>query len=1215
MPGFFIRNYWIHTALLAATVIAPGAGCQSTSTRSQPPAIGDDQSNGARSAISQLRALANADRTGTSIDIQPDDPDLQKAIQPHAEDDQRAMLHWPEARRNLEASWTPPQVRSPKPPSDTVMHQTGRLYRQAREQFLEGRSFESIRLLEEVLKLDPGAVAAMRLLAENHLATTGPSRALRLYEDILVIHPEDADALVRVGSAAWQRRRIDQAAGFLGRAFDQLETSSDAPGEAQLWLLAALDLGQLLFEQRFDQAGVEVWESFWSRLERDGFTGGKYQTEIDRIHRRRAILETELGDALMRLGRFEDAARRYASAYKQARQEFGQLLKRRVIALSRAGRVPQAMLLLIAALDNPDTSEQAVELIGSMRSSEHQAIFERALTAQLRANPEDLRYVEAVAQLRPEANRDAVILEYLDAHGSDLKAIKSLIPWMTAQIGREAALRTVLDYAIQTDADASPLIDELVALENDGGAYLDMLDKLSDEFASKPAFHRFHTQFLLRTHRLPEALETARQLHERFPADLRSRLLLAQSFIELRMDERASPLLTDLPIKSEDAVSWHYDRALLLARLGLEPQALALLDDLEDSPLAGDINPVIHLQRRAKLMTTAGDVQPAARALAQAIEMEPTNESSYGPLMRLFGLGGPLQDAGKFGEVTRALFSNVPTSPTLVLLRAEQDAARGRFDDAISACQGLMADNPDDAAALSVLVDAWIESGRTDEAIDWVSKRLEQRPGDPMWRDAYIQVLTANASISKASAALRDRIELAPFDLDARQQLERILESTGREEEALDLMHERWQIMPQSTARELAFAELALRRDQATDALTHLYEAVKVAGKALPGQIESIILQATRVAEEPSARDDSFDFIVRTVEQLLDDGADLSRTSRLGYINALVALDPDVDRIQRAVDRTSASDASIRSEQMTLVVLTLARQEQTDAAITLADRWLSAPDIALNEDTVVVLHWRLVQSVLQNDPEAAIRTTRIIHDAAQDLYESVPILNPQSRDRNAESSLAESLYQIAGQFSLGDQEDSQSAILRAALQADPDHALANNDLGYALAEQGQQLEEAEQMLIKATLAQPTNSAILDSLGWVRYKLGILDDLGDEVHEFGAIRLLEQAALFRRAERTMLRDDPVVLDHLGDAYWRAGRDDDAQSAWQRAVEAYDAQLSAAQEAAAQIGPEGVQAFKDHYGPIAGSARRKLEAARNQREPEVAPSPVLDNNHPN
>jgi Flp pilus assembly protein TadD len=78
-------------------------------------------------------------------------------------------------------------------------------------------------------------------------------------------------------------------------------------------------------------------------------------------------------------------------------------------------------------------------------------------------------------------------------------------------------------------------------------------------------------------------------------------------------------------------------------------------------------------------------------------------------------------------------------------------------------------------------------------------------------------------------------------------------------------------------------------------------------------------------------------------------------------------------------------------------------------------------------------------------------------------------------------------------------------------------------------------DEALKMIELAVELEPTDGYIIDSLGWVYYKLGRYDE---------AVEQLERAVNIRA-------EDPTINDHLGDAYWRAGRKLEARFQWQHA----------------------------------------------------------------
>ena len=111
-------------------------------------------------------------------------------------------------------------------------------------------------------------------------------------------------------------------------------------------------------------------------------------------------------------------------------------------------------------------------------------------------------------------------------------------------------------------------------------------------------------------------------------------------------------------------------------------------------------------------------------------------------------------------------------------------------------------------------------------------------------------------------------------------------------------------------------------------------------------------------------------------------------------------------------------------------------------------------------------------------------------------------------------------------------------ILERVLEKFPENPQANNDLGYLLADNHLQLERAKTLIEKALEGEPENSAYLDSMGWVLYRL--------EDYE-GAVEYLQKAA-----DGTGGKDSTVV-DHLGDALIKLGRTDDARAQWEKALE--------------------------------------------------------------
>jgi Flp pilus assembly protein TadD len=147
-------------------------------------------------------------------------------------------------------------------------------------------------------------------------------------------------------------------------------------------------------------------------------------------------------------------------------------------------------------------------------------------------------------------------------------------------------------------------------------------------------------------------------------------------------------------------------------------------------------------------------------------------------------------------------------------------------------------------------------------------------------------------------------------------------------------------------------------------------------------------------------------------------------------------------------------------------------------------------------------------------------------------------------------------YLLSSIFSAQGASPEAEQHLREVLAIDPDDATANNDLGYLWAEQGKNLEEAERLIRKAIetdraerkrqgaleipAAEEDNAAYIDSLGWVLFKQG---------HVQEACQQLE------RATQLADGDDPVIWDHLGHAYRQLDQLPQARQAWQKALRLY------------------------------------------------------------
>jgi tetratricopeptide (TPR) repeat protein len=148
-------------------------------------------------------------------------------------------------------------------------------------------------------------------------------------------------------------------------------------------------------------------------------------------------------------------------------------------------------------------------------------------------------------------------------------------------------------------------------------------------------------------------------------------------------------------------------------------------------------------------------------------------------------------------------------------------------------------------------------------------------------------------------------------------------------------------------------------------------------------------------------------------------------------------------------------------------------------------------------------------------------------------------------------------YMLSGIYSQMKDYPRSEEQLELILKADPGDSSACNDLGYLWADQNRKLDEAERLIRRAidldreekrrgqsvnATAQEDNAFFLDSLGWVLFRQGKLDE---------AVQILQEAGKLTRGD-----ENPVIWDHLGDVYSRLKQLEQAQMAWKKSLKLYE-----------------------------------------------------------
>lgn len=126
------------------------------------------------------------------------------------------------------------------------------------------------------------------------------------------------------------------------------------------------------------------------------------------------------------------------------------------------------------------------------------------------------------------------------------------------------------------------------------------------------------------------------------------------------------------------------------------------------------------------------------------------------------------------------------------------------------------------------------------------------------------------------------------------------------------------------------------------------------------------------------------------------------------------------------------------------------------------------------------------------------------------------------------------LYDYAMAAEKGDKLEVMETALRKIMELAPNNQHAYNALGYSLAERNIRLDEAYTLIEKAMQLAPEDPFIMDSMGWVQFRMG---------------KLKEAETLLHHAYE--LRPDPEIAAHLGEVLWVKGQKEAAQKLWRDA----------------------------------------------------------------
>jgi len=514
------------------------------------------------------------------------------------------------------------------------------------------------------------------------------------------------------------------------------------------------------------------------------------------------------------------------------------------------------------------------------------------------------------------------------------------------------------------------------------------------------------------------------------------------------------------------------------------------------------------------------------------------------------------------------------------ILAAEFAAQRGVYDVAGSLLLELARNIPDPRLVRRAL-EFYLTGGYLQDGLAAARYWLRLMPDD-MEADATVLALTAATGQTQGLATeLRQRIDAASDKAEAIAQAVSVLGRLQVRRQALDILDQA--LSPE--VRKLAPARLAL--SDVAQALGDDGRAVFEARMALAAQPDSedaaqrlldygLNVNADQALAEarafvqryPDARRvrltlasvladrDRYDEALaelqamshRTPEDfdLLYMQAQVNyQARRLDAAQSLLQQYVDVQSQRRNATLPGATDAGIALADAYMLLARIAERQGRidDAIITLGrvDDPTMLHAVRLRQAALLASQQRVEEALAtarsaspQDDEEAVsgvLAVAQILRNAGR-LDEAIAELKAADADY---PDAVEIKYDLAMLYERQNKFADFERLMREVMTLAPEHAHARNALGYTLADRNTRLPEAQALIQRAHELLPDDPYIMDSLGWVYFRLG-RNDL--------ALRYLQQAY--------DARPDAEIAAHLGEVLWREDRRDEALQRWREGV---------------------------------------------------------------
>jgi len=491
---------------------------------------------------------------------------------------------------------------------------------------------------------------------------------------------------------------------------------------------------------------------------------------------------------------------------------------------------------------------------------------------------------------------------------------------------------------------------------------------------------------------------------------------------------------------------------------------------------------------------------------------------------------------GHYDSATRSYYElAIETRDAGIIRRALQFAsATGESANVLELAELWSSITPDDIEPQLLLGYQFLETGQFEQALQRMTRVIE------LGGNVDFTALTARTQDIPPvqRAAIRSKIielrQFWPQELSLQYALIQLLDQDGDTSTALSELEKLEKQVGESPQTFLVHAQLQQKLGRTEDAMRTLQRGVEryaesrllrlsyaqalVAAGDLTAAREQFIILAR---QEPEDFETLYSLALLNLEMAAYDEARsiFSRMIDVGYRNNesrfyMGYINETQGQINAAIGQyrqVQMDSNNFLNAQRQVIRLLIAQQRFNEASQWAASLTAGQP--------------RLTDLFVTIEADALMRAEE--YDRAEQLLDTAILRNPENTDLLFARTL---LHERQGDLAAAEVD------LRRIIELEPDDARALNHLGYTLADRTERHHEALVLIERALAISPDDPAIIDSFGWVLFKL-------DRYEE----------ALFNLNRAYELFPDHEVASHLGEVLWMMGRKREAAEVWDEALQ--------------------------------------------------------------